>query len=102
MKFVSDLRQLGGFLRILPVSSTHKTDSHDIIEILLNVALNIKTLTLLKGLWSEVNYLNFLNLLNLQTSQSLQFSRGSFHTFNILTRSLSFLVISFCLLIWLV
>jgi len=49
MKFVSDLRQLGGFLRILPVSSTHKTDSHDIIEILLNVALNIKTLTLLEA-----------------------------------------------------
>ena len=29
-----------------PVSHTNKTDSHDIIEMLLKVALNIKTLTL--------------------------------------------------------
>jgi hypothetical protein len=35
--FVSDLRQVGGFL---PVSSTNKTDRHDITEILLKVALN--------------------------------------------------------------
>jgi hypothetical protein len=38
-KFVSDLRQVGGFLCI-PVSSTNKTDYHDITEILLKVALN--------------------------------------------------------------
>jgi hypothetical protein len=49
IKLVSDLRQVGGFLRILPVSSTHKTDTHDIAEILLNVALNTKTLTLLEA-----------------------------------------------------
>jgi hypothetical protein len=36
-KFVSDLRQDGGFLQ---VSSTNKTNSHDITEILLKVALN--------------------------------------------------------------
>ena len=31
IKFVSDLRQVGGFF---PVSSTNKTDHHDIAEIL--------------------------------------------------------------------
>jgi hypothetical protein len=37
MKFVSDLRQLGV---CFPVSSTNKTDRHDIAETLLKVALN--------------------------------------------------------------
>jgi hypothetical protein len=37
IKFVSDLRQVGGFLL---VSSTNKTDRHDITEILLKVALS--------------------------------------------------------------
>jgi hypothetical protein len=36
IKFVSDLRQVGGFLRVL-VSSTNKTDRHDIAEILLKL-----------------------------------------------------------------
>ena len=40
IKFVSDLRQIGSFL---PVSSTNKTDRHDITEILLKVVLNIMT-----------------------------------------------------------
>jgi hypothetical protein len=40
IKFVSDLQQVGGFLRGPPVSSTNKTDRHDITEILLKVALN--------------------------------------------------------------
>ena len=31
--------QVGGFLRDTPVSSTNKTDRHDITEILLKVAL---------------------------------------------------------------
>jgi hypothetical protein len=39
IKFVSDLRQVGGFLRM--VSSSNKTDRHDITEILLKVPLNI-------------------------------------------------------------
>ena len=43
IKFVSDLRQVGGFLQVTPVSSTNKTDRHDITEILLKEALsNIK------------------------------------------------------------
>jgi hypothetical protein len=45
MKFVSDLRQIGGFHQVL-VSSTNKTDRHDITEKLLKVTLNTITLTL--------------------------------------------------------
>ena len=40
IKFVSDLRQVGGFLWVLTVSSTNKSDGHDIAEILLNVTLH--------------------------------------------------------------
>jgi len=42
MKFVSDLRQVG-FSPGTPISSSNKTDRHDIIEILSKVALNITT-----------------------------------------------------------
>ena len=45
IKFVSDLRQVDSFLIDTPVSSTNKTDLHDIAEILLKVALNTITLT---------------------------------------------------------
>ena len=38
--FVSDLRRVGGFLGGTPISSIHKTDRHDVTEILLKVALN--------------------------------------------------------------
>ena len=48
IKFVSDLRQVDGFLADTMVSSTNKTDLHDIAEILLKVALNTITLTLSK------------------------------------------------------
>jgi hypothetical protein len=41
IKFFSDLRQVGGFLRCTPVSSNNKTDRHNVTEILLNVALSI-------------------------------------------------------------
>jgi hypothetical protein len=46
IKFVSDLRQVSDFLRGTAVYSTNKTDSHDITEILLQVALNTITKTL--------------------------------------------------------
>jgi hypothetical protein len=46
IKFISDLRQVGGFRPGTPVSSTNKTDRHDITEILLKVALNTIILTL--------------------------------------------------------
>jgi hypothetical protein len=44
IKFVSDLQQVGGFIRVLQY--TNKTDRHDITEILLKVALNTITPTL--------------------------------------------------------
>ena len=41
MKFASDLRQVGGFLRVLWFSPSIKlSDCHDITEILLKVALS--------------------------------------------------------------
>ena len=40
IKFVSDLRQFGGFSPGTPVSSTDKTDRHYITEILLKVVLD--------------------------------------------------------------
>ena len=44
VKFVSDLRQVGGFLWVLRFdSSTNKTDRHDIIGLLLKGALTPKT-----------------------------------------------------------
>ena len=47
IKFVSELRQIGGFLRVLRLpSSTNETDRHDITETLLKVAINTITLTL--------------------------------------------------------
>jgi len=44
--FVSDLRQVGGFLQVLWFTSTNKTDIHDVAEILLNVALKSIILTI--------------------------------------------------------
>ena len=40
IKFVSDLQQVDDFIMSTTVSSTNKTDRHDITEILLKVALN--------------------------------------------------------------
>ena len=45
IKFVSDLRQDGGFLRVPRIPPPIKTDRHDITEISLKVALNTITLT---------------------------------------------------------
>ena len=44
IKFVSDLRKIGGFFPGTPVSATNKTDSHDIAELLLKVTLSAITL----------------------------------------------------------
>jgi hypothetical protein len=46
IKFVTDLRQVAVFSLGTPVSSTNKTNRHDIIELLLKMVLNIITLTL--------------------------------------------------------
>jgi len=43
IKFVSDLRQVGGFLPVLQVSTTNKTDRHAITKILLKVTFNTIT-----------------------------------------------------------
>jgi hypothetical protein len=44
IKFVSDLRQVSQWFFLgSPVSSTNKTDHHDITELLLKVALNTIT-----------------------------------------------------------
>ena len=40
IQFVNDLRQDGGFFPGTPVSSTNKTDRHDITEIFLKMLLN--------------------------------------------------------------
>jgi hypothetical protein len=45
IKFVSVLRQVGGFLRVLRFPSTIKLIATNITEILLKVASNIITLT---------------------------------------------------------
>jgi hypothetical protein len=47
IKVVSDLRQVSGFSPGPLVSSSSKTDCHNITEILLKVTLNIITLSLL-------------------------------------------------------
>ena len=47
IKFVSDLRQVGGFFPGTLVSSPTKTDRHGVTEILLKVALNIIILSIL-------------------------------------------------------
>ena len=44
-KFVSDLRQVGGFFQGTPVSSTNKTVRHNITEILLKLELSTISLT---------------------------------------------------------
>ena len=63
IKFVSDLRQVGGCSLDPPVSSTNKTDRHDITEILLKVALNTIKPTnqpccYSKIIWSCTQYVN--------------------------------------------
>ena len=48
IQFVSDLGQVGGFLRVLwfpPPLNNKRTNHHDITEIRLKVALNTITLT---------------------------------------------------------
>jgi len=56
IKFVCDLWQVSSFLGS-PVSSTNKTDLHDITEILLKVALNTTTLTKLLSLYYSFLYI---------------------------------------------
>ena len=66
IKFVSDLRQVGGFLRVLrfpPPIKLH--DRHDITEILLKVALNTITInqTEFVAITLDLVYLKFFDVL---------------------------------------
>jgi hypothetical protein len=54
--FVSDLRQVSGFL---PVPSTNKTNRHDITEILLNTINQTKPT---KGLFPKIHELSLLTV----------------------------------------
>jgi hypothetical protein len=60
IKFVSHLRQVGGFLRVLWVSSTNKTDIHDITEIWLIVALSTMTLTLTLNMAEQIYFVRVI------------------------------------------
>jgi hypothetical protein len=63
IKFVSDLRQVIGFLHVLRFPPPNKTDRHDIAEILFKVALNtiIKNQTSTKSSKGD-NQMSYLNL----------------------------------------
>jgi uncharacterized membrane protein affecting hemolysin expression len=55
IKFVSDLRQVSGFLRVTLISSTNKTERNDTTEISLKVALNT-----INQIISETVLVNFM------------------------------------------
>jgi hypothetical protein len=58
IKFVSDLRQAGGFSLGTPVSSTNKTDHHYITKMLLKVVLSTITITLIDYFrWLSMDFL---------------------------------------------
>jgi hypothetical protein len=67
IKFVSDLRQVGS--RFSPVSSTNKTDRHDITEILLKVVL-IQYPAMAKRKGTEINAKYDLKVGNHQNKQT--------------------------------
>jgi hypothetical protein len=50
----SAYQQVCGFLQVLPISSTNKTDRHHITEIWLKVALNTITLTITLTLMTKI------------------------------------------------
>jgi hypothetical protein len=67
IKFVSDSREVGGCSPGPPVSSTNKTDHHDITERLLKVALNTIKPTNQPSCYSKIilsctQYTNVLNI----------------------------------------
>ena len=66
INFVSELRQV-----VVPISSTNKTDRHDILtEILLKVALNITTLTL----YDVGNILEVMSILRFSSLMFIQWN----------------------------
>jgi hypothetical protein len=71
VKFVSDLRQVGGFLRVDMVSFTDKADRHYIAEIVLKVALSTLTLTLIPLTTIIKAYICIHRLLQNEVQQTL-------------------------------
>ena len=75
IKFVSDLRQIGGFLwtQVSINSYTNKTDHHGLTEILLKVALYIITLILTaKNMkYTQLNKNNELTAISLQADMEI-------------------------------
>jgi hypothetical protein len=63
IKFVSDLRHVGGFLGVLRFPPPIQTDRRDITEILLKVALNTISLTIDLVPKSSLFLINFLDVL---------------------------------------
>ena len=84
IKFVSDLRQVGRwFSPGTPVSSSNKTDRHDITEILLKVALStINQINLNEPHWklTKIFRLSSFKDINLQVHVNLEIL-VYFHTF---------------------
>ena len=60
IKFVSELRQIGGFSPLTPVYSTNKTHRYGITEILLKVAQTIDQMFAILVATIELLYLFFL------------------------------------------
>jgi hypothetical protein len=54
LKFVRDLRKVGGFLRVKRFYPQKKTDNLDITKILLKMALNIIIILLFCQVWKSV------------------------------------------------
>ena len=74
MKFVNDFRQVGRWVSPgPPVSSTNKTDRHDIAEILLKVALNALKQTKMSSICLKFVKLCFIHF------QVLLFLMVSYH-----------------------
>ena len=60
IKFVSDFRQVGGFLWVLRFSFTNKTYRHDITVILLKVELNILTHYTFRGYYIRATAIDYI------------------------------------------
>ena len=99
IKFVSDLRQVSDFLRVLLFpSSTAKTDHCYITEIVLKVALNTNTLATMKTInhsftiqhslhqhWNFQNWIFTINMEEIPLLLHLHLSRYSYMNWSIIS-----------------
>ena len=65
IKFVSNLRQVGGFLRVLWFPPPSKTDRHGITELLLKVALSTTSQPLHTYIYTYKKYSSLCNFLTI-------------------------------------